>query len=211
MDLKNIEYIIWDFNGTLLDDVNQTIKTVNIMLEKRGLLKTNLEKYKKDMAIPLIKYYQNAGFDIENENYEEISKEFRAIYNELDASKLFDSVVWALKTAKERKIKNVLISSLNHDLLIQTVKELNIFEYFYEICGLPDGLAGSKIHLAKEFLERNKIDAKNVLVVGDMEHDFEMADYIGAKCVICENGHQFISEKIKKKVTKINDLLDIFD
>ena len=45
-----ITHIIWDFNGTVLDDVEMAVAAVNDMLDSRGLEKTNIlssSKWKK--------------------------------------------------------------------------------------------------------------------------------------------------------------------
>ena len=52
-------HILWDWNGTLLDDVEISIDCVNIMLEKLGLQKTNLSEYYQMMDFPMHRYYEN--------------------------------------------------------------------------------------------------------------------------------------------------------
>ena len=68
-------HIIWDFNGTLFDDVEAGINSVNDMLSERGL-KTleDKEDYRKVFKFPIIEYYKDLGFDFE--------KAHNAIYHE---------------------------------------------------------------------------------------------------------------------------------
>ena len=35
--MKKYEYVIWDFNGTILDDVEASMSSVNKLLVERGL------------------------------------------------------------------------------------------------------------------------------------------------------------------------------
>ena len=58
------KYIIWDWNGTLFDDVKISVDTMNIMLEKTGYKnRINSELYKNIFTFPVSDYYQKAGFD----------------------------------------------------------------------------------------------------------------------------------------------------
>ena len=52
-------YVLWDWNGTLLDDVDASIDCVNVLLEKLGLQKTNKDEYFEHMDMPIKKYYEN--------------------------------------------------------------------------------------------------------------------------------------------------------
>ena len=67
------EHIIWDFNGTLLDDVWTGIVSVNKLLEDRGLPKiASVEDYRRVFRFPIIEYYRSLGFDFDKEPYEVI-------------------------------------------------------------------------------------------------------------------------------------------
>src|SRR5690554_7020685 len=68
-----IESIIWDWNGTLLDDLEVNVKTVNEMLLKRGLSQLDMATYKELFCFPVKKFQSLAGFDFEKETFEEIA------------------------------------------------------------------------------------------------------------------------------------------
>ena len=56
--------VIWDFNGTILDDVAAGIASVNKMLSDRGLPTIKDEEhYRKIFRFPIIEYYRALGFD----------------------------------------------------------------------------------------------------------------------------------------------------
>ena len=63
-------HIIWDFNGTILDDVQLGIRCVNTMLSKRGLpVLPDVEAYRQVFGFPIEAYYRRLGFDFEKEDY----------------------------------------------------------------------------------------------------------------------------------------------
>ena len=64
---KNL--IIWDWNGTLLSDVDACVKAMNIMLDKRKMGSIDIEFYKEKFTFPVKDYYVALGFDFNKESY----------------------------------------------------------------------------------------------------------------------------------------------
>ena len=61
--------VIWDFNGTILDDVAAGIASVNKMLSDRSLPTIkDKEHYRKIFRFPIIEYYRSLGFDFLNKS-----------------------------------------------------------------------------------------------------------------------------------------------
>lgn len=67
--------IVWDFNGTVLDDAGASVAAVNRMLRRRGLPPITLEWYRKNLCMPLETFY--AGIGIAGEPIEALSAEFQ--------------------------------------------------------------------------------------------------------------------------------------
>jgi len=55
--------IFWDWNGTLLDDVEECIEIINVSLVKRSLSPIDRKEYLEKFTFPIKKYYENIGFD----------------------------------------------------------------------------------------------------------------------------------------------------
>ena len=59
-----IKHIIWDWNGTLLDDLDVSMEALNYVLEKENLpLVLDKEEYRKYFQFPVIEYYKKVGFN----------------------------------------------------------------------------------------------------------------------------------------------------
>jgi phosphoglycolate phosphatase len=71
-----ITHVVWDWNGTLLDDLDLSIETINSILEENKLKKINKEEYRKKFCFPIITYYDNVGLDISGNNFNELSKKY---------------------------------------------------------------------------------------------------------------------------------------
>lgn len=50
--IGNINGIIWDWNGTLLNDADLAVQTMNQLLERRGLQVLSVDDYKSVFTFP---------------------------------------------------------------------------------------------------------------------------------------------------------------
>ena len=75
--MKNkIKYIIWDWNGTLIDDAWLFVELMNTELQDRDLPLINVEDYRQNFTFPVKKYYENLGFDFKKEDFQEVGYNF---------------------------------------------------------------------------------------------------------------------------------------
>ena len=192
-----ITHIIWDFNGTVLDDVHMAVAAVNDMLISRGLETTNLEVYKNTLTMPLTEYYKTVG--IYCDDIAGLSVEFRGFCaKHPELAKIADGVKEVIAYAKEKGITNVLMSSLYHPHLIEEVEKYSVADWFDEIIGLSDRNLGSKQNNALEYIERHKLNANNILFIGDIISDSQMAKSVGGQTILISNGHMSY-ERCKKQ------------
>ena len=89
-----IKNVFFDFNGTLIDDIDLTLDIENKLLVQRGLNAVTKEFYLDNFCFPVINYYKKSGFDLTKINFSELNAEFMNEYTErfLKDSKLFDDV-----------------------------------------------------------------------------------------------------------------------
>ena len=72
--------VIWDFNGTLVDDVELALAAINTMLARRGLPAVSREVYRSVFGFPLMDYYRKLGIDITRETPQNLADEFHSAY-----------------------------------------------------------------------------------------------------------------------------------
>ena len=184
------EYCIWDFNGTILDDVETGIRSVNHLLSQRGLkVLRSREEYQSVFCFPIIKYYQNLGFDFSKESYEELAPLWVEQYmiNVRDA-RMFDDVRCTLERFRMLGIRQIVLSATERRMLCGQLDSLGISEYFEEILGLDNIHAASKLSLAKDWRARHP--DSSAIFLGDTDHDYATARDMGAECVLISRGHQ---------------------
>jgi len=188
--MNKYTHVIWDWNGTLLDDLEISIKSVNLLLKKRKL-KTmdSIEEYHRVFGFPVIDYYKKIGFDFEKEPFEIIAEEFIAAYNSCESRmKLHSGAAEILDSFRKRKMNQVILSASEKNNLLRQVEGLGIKDYFSEIMGIENIYAGGKLEIGKEYMKR--IPKGKTVFIGDSTHDFEVALGMGCDCILIAGGHQ---------------------
>ena len=76
------------------------------------------------------------------------------------------------------------------DYLIEQVAARGLQGYFTELLGLADIYGVSKVQVGKQWLAQSGIAPAACVMVGDTQHDAEVAKALGTKCVLYTGGHQ---------------------
>jgi len=190
---KNYNHIIWDWNGTLFNDVELCANVMNLLLTQEPLPNITIKKYKEIFTFPVIEYYKIAGHTFERNSFEVLGKQFMDEYeirkNNCD---LFTGVKTLLAELQLRNINQHLLSAYEQNSLNNILKYFAIDSYFQNIVGLDNIYAGGKSHLAKNLAMkiRSNGTAGNILLIGDTIHDYEVAKEINSDCILISQGHQ---------------------
>ena len=204
MDYK---YIIWDWNGTLLCDVSASLRSVNDMLRRRNMPEMDIERYRDCIGVPIIKFYERV-FDLEKEDYAGILREYNEGYMlHLAHCTLSPGSIEALDYFKANGCLQIIVSSSNNEQLVENVRKYGVYDYFDAVLGSSDYFAQSKIERAKEYLEAG--GEGKALVIGDLEHDADMANEIGADCILLTSGHEKRERLIKSGAGIIDSLFSL--
>ncbi|MBR0113283.1 MAG: HAD family hydrolase [Clostridia bacterium] len=181
-------YILWDWNGTLLDDVSASLASVNDMLASRQMPPLDLTRYRDCIGVPIVKFYERV-FDLENEDYAEILRQYNEgyLYHLKDCS-LAQGSLSLLQRFRQAGCGQVIVSSSQCDQLCENVEKYGVGGYFDAVLGAGDYFATSKIDRARAYLDSH--ESGKALVIGDLEHDAAMADELGADCILITYGHE---------------------
>ena len=203
-------HLIWDFNGTILDDVDIGIEAANVLLERRGLpLMNTREEYQRHFRFPIIEYYKDVGFDFEKESFDDVAVEWVTEYlARLPKATVHSGVRQTMERVKELGIPQILLSATKLEMLKKQVEDLGLSSQFSAIYGLDTIHATSKKALAEQL--RAIYPEGKFLFLGDTDHDLEVAHAAGGDCVIFLGGHQS-PEQLKTLgcvvIDKISDIL----
>ena len=184
------KHIIWDWNGTLLDDLDLCLKIINTMLAAWNLPSISRESYLEVFDFPVSGYYQILGFDFSIEPFESISNEFIKAYEEgRPECGLMDGAREILSHAASLGISQSILSASKGSYLAKAVGEYDIKGFFNSVQGLDNHHAAGKLDLAKSFMESCLLPPDEILLVGDTTHDGSIAAALGVNCRLIPNGH----------------------
>ena len=210
--LKEYNYVIWDWNGTMLDDVELCVDVGNNLFRKKNIPLMTVDKYKSIFTIPVKDYYVAAGFDFSKESFEVVGKEWMDEYEErkYEAS-LSNGLIKVMEKFEDMGIKQSVVSAYKQDNLTIMVENFKLDKYLDHIIGLDNIYAAGKIHLAQGLIDKVGNGNGNFLMIGDTVHDFEVADNIGADCILIASGHQSKEILMKTGVKTYDSLIDFYD
>jgi phosphoglycolate phosphatase len=204
--------VIWDWNGTLLNDIELCIHSINKLLSDRNLPVVNAITYKEVFSFPVQDYYKTLGFDFENEDFSVPAHQYIDLYYAgFDSCALQKNVVEMLESLKGKGVRQFVLSAMEHDMLEKTLQLKGISNYFEGVAGLTDHYAVSKVERGKQLIREFNIDNENTWLIGDTTHDFEVATELGVKCILIADGHQSAERLKATKATLVGSLKELME
>lgn len=189
--VKRIAHVIWDWNGTLLDDAELCVDVMNGVLAKRKLPPITAERYAHQFRFPVRDYYANLGFDFEREPFEVIGTEFIEGYAAREAScDLRAGARATLEGLAARGLRQSVLSASEQARLEKQARRLDVHAHFEALVGLDDHYAASKVEVGHRWMERSRVDPRLTVLIGDTDHDVEVARALGVQCLLVPSGHQ---------------------
>lgn len=210
MILSETETLIWDWNGTLLDDVEVNVKVINEMLSKRNLPLLDINTYKEIFCFPVKQFHIRIGIDFEKESIEEISAEYMERYKNYEKDiKLHADVPFILDAINAKGISQYILSAAGTDDLLRMLDCFHLTDKFKGIYGSDNICATGKIGIGQRLIKENSLYPEKALIIGDTLHDAEVAKALGIKCILYSGGHNnydLLSNK-SKAIRNLKDIL----
>jgi len=203
---KKIKHIIWDWNGTLFNDVELCKNIMNNILKRFDLPLLSLEKYRNVFTFPVEEYYKKAGLDFNVTSFEILGKDFMDEYEQRKYEcNLYSGVLEALNYFKENKITQSILSAYHHKTLSEVVEYYGIADFFERLSGLDNIYAGGKNSIGKKLIADLPYEKEEIILIGDTVHDKDVADELGIEVIIISNGHQDSTRLNKLNVPVYSD------
>ena len=195
---KNSFSIIWDWNGTIVDDAFVFIKIMNSFLNERDLPLISLKDYQRFFVFPVKNYYINLGFDFTKESFEDLSHEFISEYKKAMFSPgLVNGVRSLINSLNKEKITQAIVSAQENNLLKKAVNYYKLNKSFVCIQGTDNYKAVGKIDIAQKVFNTHLENSKKTILIGDTEHDAEVAKALCIDCCLVSYGHSS-KERLEK-------------
>ena len=204
-----ILHIIWDWNGTLLDDTQAGVNAINAMLAARGLPQIDVPRYRDVFGFPVSGFYRKIGFSLDRENWDAVAHEFHALFLADTSIRLHSHATRVLDCFRDAGLGQSILSASEQTILDAMLTQFGITHYFDGVFGVDNLYGCSKLELGRALLKRLDLDPSAVLLIGDSLHDHEVAQDLGAHCLLIAEGHQSPARLAQSGVPVLNSLADV--
>ena len=203
-----IRQVLWDWNGTLLDDLTYAIGVRNRTFPAFGLPRIgSVAEYHRQFTFPVRRYYERAG--VTDETFVAVAHAWMAEYvRGFDTVPLHGDAVETLARFAAAGVRQAVLSATRRDMLESQIARFPIRAYFTDVLGLSDIYARSKEAVGLDYLARCGVPAASTLMIGDTLHDAEVARAMGTGCVLVARGHQSRETLLTAGVPVMDTLLE---
>ncbi|WEH33734.1 HAD family hydrolase [Streptomyces sp. AM 4-1-1] len=184
-------HLVWDWNGTLLDDIDAVIAATNAAFTEIGLSAITLEQYRETYCVPIPRFYERLlGRLPTDAEWERMDGVFQDRYAE-------HRVVCGLTAGAEELLarwrlagrSQSLLSMHGHEQLLPLVRGYGIDRHFIRVEGRTGPSGGSKAeHMVRHLAALDGVSPERTVVIGDAVDDAVAAAYVGARAVLYTGG-----------------------
>lgn len=183
------QLVIWDWNGTLLDDRDLCLSIVNGILADIGHGPISKERYLDVFRFPVRDYYRDIG--VNDADFQTHGPRFaERYYQRVGEASLFARSLDTIHALRSMGARSIILSASDERALRVVTDRVGITPHVDRVCGLENHHATSKVARALAVAAEIGIAPDRVFLIGDTDHDVEVARAIGCDCALLEGGHQ---------------------
>ncbi len=184
------KHLIWDYNGTLVNDTGLCLEILNGFLARFGLPAQTYDTYRERFNFPLASYYTELGFNLGEDAFNELSVEFHQLYNQRRFEcPLHEGALEQLQFFGGNGTRQHVLSAYREPDLREALTHYRIDGHFHNIVGQRNYRGDSKEALGRGLREALQDEPGEIVLIGDTTHDFEVAQAMGARCILMSGGH----------------------
>jgi phosphoglycolate phosphatase-like HAD superfamily hydrolase len=186
--VEAVAHLVWDWNGTLLDDLTLVVAATNTSLASVGGPSVSAEEHRRDYRRPISAYYAHVlGRPITDEEFVDLDRAFHDAYRAglpatlLAADALAAIAAWAGTQS--------LLSMYFHDELVPAVSARGLNPHLSRVDGLRARVGGgSKAPHLRAHLDALGLTGPECVLIGDSIDDAHAAQEVGAAVVLYTGG-----------------------
>jgi phosphoglycolate phosphatase len=188
--MKQNLIILWDWNGTIFDDLSISLESVNLLLDSYNKPRITKELYYSYMDTPISKFYERL-FNFDVIPFSLLGQQFHENYALLSKNAgLSEGIMETVKKLHSIGLPQYIASASHKNKIIPKAKELGILQFMEDVIGADNYNASDKIERTINYFKDHNISLENCIVIGDSLHDLEMANRLKAKCILLSTGHE---------------------
>lgn len=194
--------VVWDFNGTLLNDLESCLDSLNVILRQRGMAPLALPEYRRRFLFPVSDFYKGLGIDPDREpHWDAVAESFHLRYLFSRKLALQPGAAEAVAHFRALGVRQGVLSALEQGILEVQLRQFGLLRYMDFVMGSRGYYGSSKADAARTL----GLDG-HIVMIGDTLHDAEVAASMGWHCLLCAAGHQDASRLASGSVPVIGSL-----
>jgi len=203
-------HIVWDWNGTLVDDLPVVVECVNAALEVIGEGPIDAEDYREHFARPVDRFYESLlQRPIAPDEWKTLDRVFHERYaGSLERVPLTAGAMEAIAAVDERGWSQSILSMWWEEDLVACVNRRGLFDRMLLVQGNRNDAGGEKAAHLRRHLEALAADAGAVVMIGDSLDDAAAAFAVGSHCVLYDGGSHHREELEQTGVPVTDSLVD---
>jgi phosphoglycolate phosphatase len=199
--LNPLDYadVVFDWNGTIIDDVCLAVASVNQLCRDRGLVELTTDVYRQKFCFPIRDFYAKLGFDFTEHSFPALMEDYLALFDaQVGQCDLCPGVMDLLEQLHRQGTRISILSASHQDTLHHTARKKGVEGYLDHLFGLDASDATSKLDRARDLdCLLNRTPATRVLMIGDTDHDAQVAQDCGWDFLAVATGHQSIERLVR--------------
>ena len=206
------KHIVWDWNGTLIDDVSLCVNVLNELLADYKLSEISIEFYRSNFSFPVSEFYKRISLPFSGDEFSRISLSFISKYRQKwTACSLQPNAIKILDFLNKLGLQQSILSAGNQIDVNEFVNYFGLNGYLSQILGTDNIKAEGKIQLGQKFFSESPLEADQILFVGDTLHDLEVGNQIGCRTLLYSKGHNSKFLISNNNANVIDDLMEIVE
>ncbi|MFI7548538.1 HAD family hydrolase [Verrucosispora sp. WMMD703] len=181
-------HLVWDWNGTLLNDLSLVVACTNAVFASEGGPSVTPDEHRVRFRRPIADYYAEVlGRAVDDDAFGRLDKIFHDAYRVgLTTCELAHDAVEAMAAWSGSQS---LLSMWFHDELVPTVETYGLTGRFARVDGLRAQVGGDrKAESLARHLDALGVDGRSVVLIGDSLDDADAARSVGGRAVLYTGG-----------------------
>ena len=205
-----IKHVVWDWNGTLVDDVNLCVDILNRVLAAHMKPRISIDLYRKTFFFPVAKFYESLELPSFGIEYEKLANDYIKEYrNRFIECMLHSRALETLEVLNQLSISQTILTAGEQKDVEAFASFYNVNQWVHCIDGASNIEARGKGDRAAAHITKLELDPKEVLLVGDTLHDQEIANLVGCNALLYSRGHVDADRLKQLTGPVINSLYDV--
>lgn len=184
-------HLVFDFNGTLLDDNAPRLRALNDSLVGLGVPAIDMDTFRKTFCVPVPRFYATLlGRELTQEEWLAADGVFQRKYLEYapDQAALVAGAADALAAWTAAGHTASLLSLHTHQELVGEVGRLGLSDWLVRVDGRRGPTGGTKAEAMRRHVERLELPPARIVAIGDSRDDARAAAAAGVRACLYSGG-----------------------